>query len=107
MAQLCSWPFPVARYDSTPLTFSAGGVIVGVRDTTPADPVHPALLLVVHIGGHDFCRVAVPPSVWPAARELLAIGQFVGVEGTTDSSPALYGSRQVATEIRLVSTYHS
>jgi hypothetical protein len=107
MTQLCSWPPTVARCnaDSTPITFSVGGVIVGVRDTTTADPAHPALLVVVEIGG-DFCRIAVPPAVWPAPRELLAIGQFVGVQGTTDSSPVLHGSRQVATEIRLVGTYH-
>jgi hypothetical protein len=106
MAQPCSWPRPVAPFKSDPTSFgfSVGGVIVGVRDTTPADPAHPAVMLVVDCG--DFCRIAVPPDVWPAPRDLLAIGQYVGVSGTTDSSPLLQGSRSVATEVRLVGTYH-
>lgn len=106
MTNPCSWPRPVPHCspDSMPVYFSVGGAIVGVRDTTPADPVHPGLVLVVHMG--DLCRIAVPPAAWRAPRELLAIGQWVRVEGTTDSSPMIQGSWQVATEIKLIGTYH-
>jgi hypothetical protein len=78
-----------------------------VRDTTPADAVHPAIVVVVQIGDY-FSRIVVPPTVWPASRELLGIGQRVGVTGITDSYPIVQGSRQVATEIRLAGSgmYH-
>jgi hypothetical protein len=81
-----------------------GAPIVAVRDTTPADVVHPGLMLVVDTG--DLCRIAVPPEAWPAPRDLLAVGQWVRVTGVTDSSPWIQGSRQIATAISLVGIYH-
>ncbi len=86
-------------------TFSVGGVVAGIRETTPADALHPALMLVVDVGG-EYCRIAVPRAVWPAGRELLQIGQRIAVSGLTDSFPFLHGSRQVAEVVHLAGVYH-
>ena len=57
-------------------------------------------MLVLDVGGH-FTRIAFTTAVWPASRELLQIGQYVAVNGITDSDPFIFGSDQFATEIRL------
>jgi len=72
---------------STQLPFSLGGVIAGLRDASSDDP---ALVLVVEVSA-EYCRVVVPPAVWPAARELLEIGQRAAVTGETDSHLFLHG----------------
>ena len=61
-------------------TFYLGGEVAGLRDTEPDDALHPALLLVVDVGG-EYCRVVVPHEVWPVGRELLPAGQRVHVTG--------------------------
>jgi hypothetical protein len=86
-------------------TFSVGGVIAGLRDTTPDEPRHPALMLVVEVGD-QYARIVIPPAVWPAPREFLEIGRFVGVSGLTDSYPLMHQSQQVATEVRFGGTHH-
>ena len=91
--------------NSTSETFSIGGRIVGLRDTTPGEPLHPALMLIVEVGD-EYARIVIPPAVWPAPRELLEIGRFVGVSGLTDSFPFVHGSQQVATEVRFGGRHH-
>ena len=88
---------------STTADFSLGGIIAGLRDTTPRDPMHPALMMVVEVGS-EYSRIVVPAAVWPA-RELLEVGHWVAVSGQTDSYPFMHGSQQVATAVRLVATY--
>ncbi len=107
MAQACQWPDPTppGAPDCGPHTFSLGGVIAGVRETTPEDPIHPALVLIVDVGG-DYARIVVPPAVWPSACDLLPIGQRVRVVCETDSHIFVHGSRQVATEMSLVVQLH-
>ena len=80
-------------------SFSLGGVIAGLRDATLEDAIA-GLILVVDVGG-EFTRIAVSPDAWPAPRKLLQIGQYVAVEGRTDSYPFIHGSHQIATAIRL------
>ena len=107
MASPCQWPAatPPEVHESGPQQFSLGGVIAGVRDTTPSDGLHPALMLVVEVGG-EYARIFVPRAVWPPEAELLRVGQWVRVTGQTDSWMFIHGSRQVATELSLVVRCH-
>jgi len=87
-------------------SFSLGGVVAGLRETTSNDAHHPATILVVDVGG-QLARISMTEIVCPASHELLQIGQFVGVRGVTDSHPFIHGSTQLATEICLpAETYH-
>ena len=81
--------------------FSMGGRIFGVRNTTPLEPVYPALMLVIDVSG-NYARIMIPPDVWPAAPELLELGRMVSVRGWADSFPFVPGSEQVATELHLM-----
>jgi len=66
------------------LMFRLTGVVADVDDTTPDEPGHPALTLIIECGD-DLTRIVVPPSVWPPERrELLAVDRPVAVAGESN-----------------------
>jgi hypothetical protein len=88
------------------LTFRITGLVADVDDTTPDEPEHPAIALILE-SGDDLARIVVPPSVWPPEkRELLAVDRLVAVTGESDVDPFLPGAQAVATLLQLLGSYH-
>ena len=90
------------------LTFSfrLTGVVADIDDTTPDEPSHPSLVVILE-SGDDFARIVIPASVWPPEkRELLAVDRPVAVSGESDVDPFRRGARAVATSLKLLGGYH-
>jgi len=68
-------------------TFRLTRVVADVDDTTPNEPGHPSLVLILECGD-DLARIVIPASVWPLEkRELLAVDRPIAVSGETDGAP--------------------
>jgi hypothetical protein len=87
------------KLPNMPQTFSIGGVIVAMREPTPDDPPCAHAVLVIDVGG-DLARIAIPGEVWPDATTTLSVGQFIAIDGLTDSHPFVHSSGQIATRLR-------
>jgi hypothetical protein len=86
--------------------FRITGRVADLDDTTPDQPEHPNLVLVLESNG-DFARVVVPTTVWPLEkRELLAVDRPVAVSGESDMDPFRLGARAVATSLQLLDKFH-
>ena len=90
----------------TNLMFRVTGRVADLDDTTPDEPGHPALALIIECG-EDLARIVIPAHVWPPEkRQLLAFDRPVAVSGESDIDPFRPGARAVATSSRLLDTYH-
>lgn len=77
-----------------------------MHDTTPDEPEHPNLALIIECGD-EFARIVVPTTVWPLEkRDLLAVDRPVTVAGESDIDPFCQGARAVATSLELLDGYH-
>jgi hypothetical protein len=90
----------------TKLMFRLTGVVADLDDTTPDEPEHPNLALIIDCGD-NFARIVVPRGVWPLKkRELLAVDRPVAVDGESDIDPFIKGARAIATSLRLLDSHH-
>jgi hypothetical protein len=88
------------------LVFRLTGRVADVDDTTPDEPRHPTLALIIECGD-DLGRIVIPASVWPPERRgLLAVDRPVAVTGESDVDPLRPGARAVATSLKLLDSYH-
>ena len=86
--------------------FRLTGVVADVDDTTPDEPGHPSLALIIECGD-DLARIVVPTTVWPLEkRDLLAVDRPVAVAGESDIDPFHRGARAVATSLELLDGCH-
>ena len=86
--------------------FRLTGLVADVDETTPGEPGHPALALIIECGD-DLARIVIPASVRPLEkRELLAVDRPVAVTGESDVDPFRPGARAVATSLQLLNSYH-
>jgi hypothetical protein len=71
--------------------FRVTGRVADLDETTPDEPQHPALVLILE-SGEDLARIVIPPSVWPPEkRAILAVDRPVAVTG--ESNVAIRFSR--------------
>lgn len=49
------------------LMFRLTGVVADLDDTTPDEPGHPALVIILECGD-EFARIVVPTTVWPLEK---------------------------------------
>ena len=101
----CRLVFAPTGPDAGPIRFVIVGSATGLRDATPADPLHRGLVLTVDSDGTS-TQIWVPTAAWPAAREVFANGQMLAIEGDTDSATFAPGSWLMATRITLLGTVH-
>ena len=88
------------------LSFRPTGVVADLDDTTPDEPRHPSLALILECGD-EFARIVIPASVWPLEkRDLLAVDRPVAVAGESDIDPFLPRARAVATSLHLLDGHH-
>jgi hypothetical protein len=88
------------------LFFRLTGRIADLDDTTPDQPEHPNLVLILESNG-DFARIVVPKAARPPEkRELLAVDRPVAVSGESDMDPFRLGARAVAISVQLLDGYH-
>lgn len=81
------------------ISFAFRGTVADIDETTEDESCHPAIVLIIEVGD-TFSRVVVPESVLNGKRELLCAARPIHVLGEMKESR--YGSRYVATELRLV-----
>jgi hypothetical protein len=88
------------------LSFRLTGVVADIDDTTPDEPSHPSLVVILE-SGDDFARIVIPASVWPLEkRDLLAVDRPVAVAGESNIDPFQADARAVATSLQLLDGYH-
>jgi hypothetical protein len=99
-------PFNWLNFPTLTLSPRLAGVVADVHDTTPDEPQHPNLALIIECGD-EFARIVVPTTVWPLEkRDLLAVDRPVAVTGQSDVDPFRHGARAVATSLQLLDPYH-
>jgi hypothetical protein len=88
------------------LFFRLTGRVADLDGTTPDQPEHPNLVLLIESNG-DFARIVVPATVWPLEkREFLVVDRPVALSGESDGNPFRCGARAVATSLQLLDGYH-
>ena len=88
------------------LMFRLKGVVADLDETTPDEPEHPNLALIVECGD-NFARTVVPPSAWPLQkRELLAVDRPIALTGESNVNPFRRDARAVATSLQLLDSHH-
>lgn len=82
------------------------GRVADIDDTTPDEPGHPSLVLIIECG-NDLARIVVPATVWPPEqRDLLAVDRPIAVTGETEVDPFRPCARAVATSLQLLGGYN-
>jgi hypothetical protein len=88
------------------LFFRLTGRVADLDDTTPDEPGHPSLVLIIECGD-DLARIVVSATVWPPEqRDLLAVDRPIAVTGETDVDPFRPCARAIATSLQLLDSYN-
>ena len=83
--------------------FSFRGRIADVDATTPIEPSHPSVVLIIEMS-HEFVPVVVPDEVLDGRRGLLCADRPVAISGEVIETP--HGVHHVATTLRLAASGH-
>ena len=81
------------------ISFAFRGTIADLDETTPDEPCHPSLVLVIEVD-QTFSRVIAPDGVLDGRRQLLCAGRPIEVFGEVKRYS------HIATELRLVGVGH-